>query len=350
MGFPTRRVVLLTAAVLMAAAGGLIGWLGAIRSSGRRIAAARGLPHPAVVAHRGASALAPENTLPAFELAAALGADYVETDVQRSRDGVLFCFHDKTPGGDLRGPEQRPERVPTDVAAHFPGRVREPVGGFTWAELRRLDAGAWFNERHQQQARPGFVGVRIPSFDEYMDAVAARPGVGLLIELKSPELYPGIEEQVVRALLRRGWEVEPPLRWRRGSREAPGVRGAVVLQSFSLPSVQRLRAAAPLAHLNFLVKERDAQRQGWSRLLEQAVAADAHIGPVGYLGWPWYTGPAHRAGRLVIVWTVDDRWQFHLLTLCGADWLITNRPDALLGFHGRASPEDPAAILGRLGY
>ncbi len=233
LGLPARKVIVGALALALGLAGGVAGWLAGLRSSGRRIAAARGLPHPAAVAHRGASHWAPENTLPAFELARDMGVDFVETDVQRSSDGVLFCFHDKIPGGDPRGPDGRPLRVPSDVAVKLPGRAGEPIGSFTWEELRRLDVGGWFNQHHPERARASFVGLRIPSFDDYLDAVGARPGVGLLIELKAPERSPGIEEQVLRALVRRGWQVEPPPSApKRSSGSRDGEAGLVVLQSF----------------------------------------------------------------------------------------------------------------------
>src|SRR5690242_1077188 len=105
-----------------------------------------------VIAHRGASARAPENTLPAFELAVRSGAGCVEHDLHATRDGVLVCLHDRTL-----------ERT-TDVADRFPDRARERivngnvvrewfVADFTFAELRELDAGSWFG--------PAFAGTKI---------------------------------------------------------------------------------------------------------------------------------------------------------------------------------------------
>src|SRR5690606_11528357 len=118
-----------------------------------------------VTAHRGASAYAPENTMAAFEMALEMGADGIELDVQMSRDGHLVVIHDPTL-----------ERT-TDGSGL--------VAQYTLAELRRVDAGAWFDER--------FRGQRIPTLAEVFELVR---GKALLnVELKvMPVRYPGIEE------------------------------------------------------------------------------------------------------------------------------------------------------------
>ncbi len=129
------------------------------------------------IAHRGASAYAPEHTLAAYRLALVQRADYVEQDLAVTRDGALVCLHDDTL-----------ERT-TDVEQVFPVRTtaaggrsdggRWYVNDFTLAEVKRLDAGAWFDAK--------FTGERVPTFQEAIDLVRGR--VGLYPELKSPPLY-----------------------------------------------------------------------------------------------------------------------------------------------------------------
>src|SRR5438128_450485 len=130
---------------------------------------------PLLIAHRGASGYAPEHTLAAYRMAIEQGADFVEQDLQITKDGVLICMHD---------PEL--SRT-TNVAEVFPDRatIRDPeetgkphrgyfVVDFTLAEIKRLDAGAWFNRVNAFATRPEFVGQRVPTLVETMDFVGTR--------------------------------------------------------------------------------------------------------------------------------------------------------------------------------
>jgi glycerophosphoryl diester phosphodiesterase len=211
-----------------------------------------GLPtRPWNIAHRGASADAPENTVPAFRLAADYGADFVEFDLQRTRDGVLVCLHDLTL-----------ERT-TDVGRVFPDRARPAASGddrrarwwledFTLAELRQLDAGTWFDVR--------FAGTRIPTFAETIASLRGRSG--LFIELKAPERYPGIEQQMLDELQAHG------LHTRGADPSTP-----VLVQSFTVESIERLSAMQTTLPLHVLFSARDADR--W--LSDAGLAAIARI-------------------------------------------------------------------------
>jgi len=211
----------------------------AARPDDGRPAAGDGLPpRPWVVAHRGASAYAPENTVPAFELGAAQGAQFVEIDIQRTKDGQIVVLHDLTL-----------ERT-TDVEQVFPDRSRpaadDPkntprwwLDDFTLAEVQRLDAGAWFD--------PKFAGTRIPTLDETIRSVRGR--AGLYIELKSPERYPGIEAEMLAILERHGLQL-------------PGAdpKTPIMIQSFTVPSIEALSAMRTPLRLVVLVAARDADR------------------------------------------------------------------------------------------
>jgi glycerophosphoryl diester phosphodiesterase len=141
-------------------------------------------PVPLVIAHRGASAVAPENTIPAMRAAVRAGADMVEFDVQRTADGRLVVVHDTTFART------------TDVPSVFPGRQDDPIDSFTWAEVRELDAGSWFSHR--------YAGTRVPSLETLLRVL--RPGhTRLLLELKNPQLYVGYEGQVAEALRHQGY-------------------------------------------------------------------------------------------------------------------------------------------------
>ncbi|MBN2078626.1 MAG: glycerophosphodiester phosphodiesterase [Spirochaetes bacterium] len=287
-----------------------------------------GIACRAVIAHRGASHDAPEETAPAYILARDLGVDYLEMDVQRTADGVIVALHDDTL-----------ERT-TNVKAVFPGREKNPVSSFTMAELRRLDAGSWFNGLSPDRARDSFAGATIPTLDEII--AIAEGGVnrtGLYIETKSPEIHPGIERELVRLLRRRGWI------------GVPAKRGRVMFQSFSLESLGKLAGLAPEIPRVYLVDEdTERDRGSWEALVSDARAAGSGIGPVGYLAYPWHTGPARRAGLLVHVYTINLPWQMRLITFFGADGLFTDRPDILLKIQGRGTGDTPASILARYGF
>jgi glycerophosphoryl diester phosphodiesterase len=174
------------------------------------------------VAHRGASAYAPEHTLAAYRLAIEQGADYVEQDLAVTSDGVLICLHDPSL-----------ERT-TNVEEVFPNRSREMVyegkklrawlaNDFTLAEIQRLDAGSWFDPRFKDE--------RIPTFDEAVELIRGK--AGLFPELKTPELYEGrdvrFEELVATVLDKhklRGPSADP--------------KTPVILQTFGEASARKL--------------------------------------------------------------------------------------------------------------
>lgn len=194
---------------------------------------------PWLIAHRGASAYAPENTVPAFRLAADQHATFVEFDLRFSKDRQIVCLHDDSL-----------ERT-TDVEEVFPDRFRtirsaagEPVRrwmleDFTLDELRKLDAGSWFG--------PSFRGTRIPTFLETIDALRGRSG--LFIELKSPEKYPGIEKMILSELKARGLD-------------QPGAdpRTPVLLQSFTASSLEIFAGIGTRLPVHFLFSAKDAPK------------------------------------------------------------------------------------------
>ncbi|MET0872561.1 MAG: glycerophosphodiester phosphodiesterase family protein [Paeniglutamicibacter terrestris] len=132
-----------------------------------------------LIGHRGAAGVAPENTLSAVMAGSQSGADFVEIDVQLSRDGVPFIFHDDTPART------------TNVEDIFPERANDPITSFSWEELQQLDAGSYFSE--------AFTGQRIPHFDAVADSLTGNTGV--FIEIKSPAKSPGVEKVVADALV-----------------------------------------------------------------------------------------------------------------------------------------------------
>jgi len=275
-----------------------------------------------LIAHRGASAYAPENTLPAYRLAVEQGADIVEQDLQVTRDGVLVCLHDQTL-----------ERT-TDVEQVYPDRYREertegdvarrwPVADFTWEEIQRLDAGSWFDAKYAH--------TRIPSWQEAIDAIRGR--AGLFPETKAPEVYGAL-----------GWDMERLVQKQleQSGLAQPGAdpRTPVIIQSFSAASLKKmareLKSRLPLV---LLVGAGDPVDPLEREQLEEVATYAAGIGPAKELigNDPSIVGRAHEAGLSVTCWTfrmsghaqrdsLRHEMETYLYTH-GIDALFTDNPD-----------------------
>jgi len=161
------------------------------------------IPEPGrvlVIGHRGAEALAPENTWPSFQIGTQAGADLLEIDVQLTRDGLAICFHDFT-----LEPKFRDSRWVRDLA---------------WDELRGLDVGSWFG--------PAFAGERIPRLADVLDW--ARGRVGLQVDLKHG-FEAADDDRLERTVLK--------------LIEQAGVADQVVISSWDEVALARVRAWRP---------------------------------------------------------------------------------------------------------
>jgi glycerophosphoryl diester phosphodiesterase len=118
-----------------------------------------------LVAHRGASAYAPEHTFESYQLALKQGADFVEQDLQITRDGVLVCLHDLTLERTTNVKEIFPTRFREESISDAPAR-HWYVSDFTLNEIKQLDAGSWFNVK--------FKGTRVPTFQEAIELVRGK--------------------------------------------------------------------------------------------------------------------------------------------------------------------------------
>jgi glycerophosphoryl diester phosphodiesterase len=281
------------------------------------------MPHHAVIAHRGASYLAPEETEPAYILARELGADYLEFDIQLTLDGVPVLFHDDTL-----------ERT-TNIAEVFPGWESSPVSAFSLDDLKSLDAGSWFNATYPDRARPSYKGLEILSLDDVIRiASSGRPGQRLYIESKNPEANPGVEKKIVTTLKNAGWLDE----------------SRIVFQSFSIDSLKRFQQAAPEIPRVYLINENMEKESGLNKFLNDAAGCADGIGPVVNIAWPRYIKKAHSKGMFVHVYMIDTLWQGTLVNCFGADGVFTDRCDLLLKYYRRGIKESPESILTRYGY
>lgn len=128
------------------------------------------------VSHRGASGHAPEHTILAYEMGEKMHGDYIEVDLQMTKDGKLIAMHDEK----------------LDRTTNGTGLVKE----FTLEEIKKLDAGSWFNEQYPQYAKPEYAGLQVPTLEEVFQKFGKNRSY--YIETKSPEVYPGMEKELLR--------------------------------------------------------------------------------------------------------------------------------------------------------
>jgi glycerophosphoryl diester phosphodiesterase len=226
---------------------------------------------PRVIAHRGASAYRPENTLAAYELAVAQAADMIEVDLHRTRDGAVVVAHDAE-------------------LARIGGRGE--IGDATLGEVRALDAGA---------------GQRVPTLDELLDGFGARIPLNLELKQGGRGAYAGLPELTVSAVRARGLEAK------------------TLYSSFYDPVLHELRRIDAAARIALLVSRRAPQ--GW---LERARALGAEaVNPELPLVDRAFVERAHEAGLAVYVFTVDPLEEMQRLLALGVDGLFTNVPDRM---------------------
>ena len=226
---------------------------------------------PQVIAHRGASAYRPENTLAAYELAIEQAADMIEVDLHRTRDGAVVVAHDAAL-----------ERI----------GGRGEIGDATLAQVRALDAGA---------------GQRVPTLDELLDGFGARIAFNLELKQGSRGAYEGLPAVAVSAVRARGLEER------------------TLYSSFYDPVLHDLRSIDPEARIALLISRRGPQ--GW---IERARALGAEaVNPELPLVDRDFVERAHGEGFAVYVFTVDPLEEMQRLLELGVDGLFTNVPDRM---------------------
>lgn len=336
---------------------------------GDQLSAQIGVASPAIIAHRGDSYNAPESTLPAYQLACEVGSDYLEIDLQRSKDGKLIAVHDNN------------LRQKTNIEEVFPERADKPVSSFTWEELQKLDAGSWFNEAYPERARSSFEGLQLVSLDQVSEiARNCKHQPGLYIETKIPDLFPGIEADLKENLVKNGWIED-------------GQADQIILQTFERSSLIRLQEAMPEvpkilllwvgdgymeareappksdeeSFASFYARQQVASQAEFEKWLDFAKETGAvGVGPSTTLShyddaWsrqfsymdlaePWMVEMSHSKGLIMHAYTLDEPEDLIRYRERGLSGFFTNRPDvaraALLG----KETADIDALLKSLGY
>jgi glycerophosphoryl diester phosphodiesterase len=250
--------------------------------------------HPLIIGHRGASAVAPENTMAAFRKAIEAGADGIEFDVRLSRDGVPVVIHDET----LYRTAQRSEYV-SNLSAE---------------ELELVNVGKWFAT--QRHTTDDYSNEILPSLRQLLDYFSSGDSL-LYLELKCRPKETAKVVSVTCDVLN-------------------GHSGAerVIVECFDLKVIAQLKRLAPHLRTAALYQPGVAHSQFWSsanRIVDKAKSVDADEIALHYkLADDRTIEAAHRAGLKVVIWTVDDPAWVARARKLGVHALITNDPASMI--------------------
>ena len=250
------------------------------------------------IAHRGASGLAPEHTFPAWDLALKQGADYIEQDLQMTKDGVLVVLHDSTLDRTARGPVD-----------NCTGRVADK----TLEQLATCDVGSWLNETNPSEAQAAYEGLPIPTLEDVFHRYGRE--TNYYIEIKDPWSNPGIEEELLRLLDRFGLR-QPAVSDRR-----------VLIQSFIPSSLQKIHTMdqdLPLIQLYPGLSSAMVSRT-FRSVSDYAIGVGPAYGDVD----EGLVTKAHEYGLEVHAYTVDAPPAMDRLIGLGVDGMFTNFPHRL---------------------
>ena len=305
----------------------------------------------AIIAHRGSTFWAPEETEAAFRWARNMGADYLEIDIQKTSDGVLLALHDNN------------LRRTSNVESIYPGKADYDLSKFTLKELRALDAGSWFNEDKPDNARKEFIDQKISTLKDvlliaegmkvkrdlngvpyYMTAAGSetmdldastgefvfiaddkdngnRPGV--YVETKEPWRFAGMEETLAAVLKDNGWlatDSPKTIVTIPGKVAVANTKSRIILQTFSWQSVLLLDKFLPNIPKCMLLWKggydnlKDDDADMIADVLNFSVDNNVHIvgpsiagAPNKYdeLTAPWMCEMYHRTGMLIHAYSFD---------------------------------------------
>lgn len=261
---------------------------------------------PLVIAHRGASGLAPENTSLAVATAIALGADMVEVDAQLSRDDHLIIFHDRT--------LSRTARFSTRVSRKTPRSTS--IGALTLDEIRTLDAGSWRGR--------AFAGLGVPTLPDILAQCIGR--IALNLEIKLRASHASDERHVIVAQLVEALRAYPA--------SAP-----VLISSSNVMVLELVRAQAPAARLGVLIKSNSGSNASTVatalRIADRLDAFSLHL-PCAMVRPP-LVNTIHRRGFRLFAYTANGIASMRRLIAVGVDGILTDHPERLITLLRRES-------------
>lgn len=335
-----------------------------------------------VIAHRGSTYWTPEETEPAFLWARNIGADYLEFDVQKTKDGKLIAFHDN----DL-------SRT-TNVLEIFPKKIKSPISDFTLQELRSLDAGSWFNIKNPKRAITKYKGLKIMTLRDVIMIAEGnrikrkngepikemvdgkwtgqyvyekdpndngnRPGV--YIETKKPTLH--VEKLLAEELTQLGWNINKnakTIKTQTGKVAIADSNARLVLQTFSLESSVLLEKYLPNIPKCLLLWQPEMKgdiKDNMLKAIDFCIKHNIHSMGTSIAGEPnnykELTSPElvkmiHDAKMVIHPYTFDTKQQLAKYKN-NVEGVFTNRADLALAFYGRECAKTPKEILKELEY
>lgn len=241
------------------------------------------------VSHRGASGYAPEHTITSYQMGEKLHGDYIEIDLQMTKDGQLIAMHDET----------------VDRTTDGTGAVKD----YTVAQIKQMDAGSWFNEKYPQYANPEYVGLQVPTLEEIFQKFGKN--ANYYIETKSPEIYPGMEAELLRLVNK--YDI---------------TKKTLLVQSFSAPSLKimnELDASVKLVQLLSYKTNAVITDDEIADIKEYAMG----VGPNHTYLNEEYIQKVVNSGLEIHPYTVNDKERMKQLIDWGVTGMFTNFPDLL---------------------
>jgi len=335
-----------------------------------------------VIAHRGTTYWAPEETEPAFLWARNIGVDYLEFDVQLTKDSVLVAFHDTYL-----------ERT-TNVSEVFLDKIKAEINEFTLQELRSLDVGSWFNKKNPDRAKKEFIGLTILTLKDVVmiaegNRILRKKGIpvkemalgnwtgnylyekdpndkgnrpGIYVETKSPKS--GTEKILEKEISSYGWNINKnpkKIITTKGKVDIANTNARFVLQSFSPKSIIKLEKYLPNIPKCLLLWQPEMKenlKENYQKAINFAVEYNVHIigpsiagAPNHYkeLAAPWMIELVHKAGLVMHPYTFDTNEQLNTYGK-KIEGVFTNRADLALEYYLRESKKSSEEILKELGY
>ncbi|URT68753.1 glycerophosphodiester phosphodiesterase [Cytobacillus firmus] len=241
------------------------------------------------VSHRGASAYAPEHTIAAYDMGEKMHGDYIELDLQMTKDGHLIAMHDVT----------------LDRTTDGTGSVKD----YTLNEIKQLDAGSWFNEKYPYASKAEYEGLKVPTLEEVFKKFGKNNSY--YIETKSPDVYPGMEKELLRLVEK--YKIN---------------KDKLLVQSFSPQSLKVMNELDPAIKLVQLISYKANAEITDEEIMEIKQYAMG-IGPNHTYLNEEYVQKVVNSGLELHPYTVNDKERMKQLINWGVTGMFTNHPDLL---------------------